>query len=215
MVENMMRDFKQTIEIGVAAGALITLGIAFFSLPPGWNLIPVFPIAIAAAFMLSKLKPARYKTDNKQTADRDITAPSVNAGESASQPGKAREFGRRMNRAFGPIAAGMIIDLVDLATFGQIGLFMGLPVGGLAGYWMGTALGLGRKAALWCALAAGIYCMLPLTEVLPLATLVGAWVRFRDSGKKRGVEGENDADCAPPPLPGHENEDLDFHKKTI
>ncbi len=91
---------------------------------------------------------------------------------------------RRLNRAFGPILAGIVIDLVDLATFGPIGLVLGIPLGGAAGYWMGTALGLERKHAWLCALAAGIYCTIPFTEVLPLATLVGAFVRFREGGKE-------------------------------
>ena len=91
---------------------------------------------------------------------------------------------QRLNRAFGPIAAGVIIDLVDFATFGPIGLVLGLPVGGLAGYWMGQCLGLERKACLWCALAAGIYCTIPFTELIPLATIVGAYARFRESGRE-------------------------------
>jgi len=93
-------------------------------------------------------------------------------------------LGRRLNRAFGPIVAGMLIDFVDLATFGPIGYVLGLPVGGLAGYWMGRCLGLERKASLFCALAAGFYCTIPYTEAIPLATLVGAYARFRESGRE-------------------------------
>jgi hypothetical protein len=88
-----------------------------------------------------------------------------------------------MNRAFGPIVAGLIIDLVDFATFGPIGFLLGLPVGGLAGYWMGRCLGLSRRASFYCALASGVYCTIPGTEVIPLATMVGAYVRFRESGR--------------------------------
>ena len=91
----------------------------------------------------------------------------------------------RLHRAFGPILAGVIIDAVDLATFGPIGLVLGLPIGGLAGYWMGTCLGLDRKACVLCALAAGIYCMIPFTEVVPLATLVGAYARFRETANEK------------------------------
>ena len=90
----------------------------------------------------------------------------------------------RLNRAFGPVVAGLIIDLVDLATFGPIGLVLGLPIGGAAGYWMGRTLGLNKKASLLCALAAGIYCTLPGTELLPLATLVGAGARYFESAPK-------------------------------
>ena len=90
----------------------------------------------------------------------------------------------RLNRAFGPVVAGLIIDLVDLATFGPIGLVLGLPIGGAAGYWMGRTLGLGKKPSLLCALAAGIYCTIPGTEFLPIATLVGAFARYSESKPK-------------------------------
>ena len=88
---------------------------------------------------------------------------------------------QRLNRAFGPVVAGLIIDFVDLATFGPIGYYLGLPVGAFAGYWMGRAIGLAPKPSLLCALAAGAYCMVPGTEMIPLATLVGAFARY--SGK--------------------------------
>lgn len=95
---------------------------------------------------------------------------------------------QRLNRAFGPVVAGLIIDLVDLGTFGPIGLVLGLPIGGAAGYWMGRTLGLSKKASLLCALAAGIYCTIPGTEMLPIATLVGAAARYYESAPKTPPE---------------------------
>ena len=96
---------------------------------------------------------------------------------------------QRLNRAFGPVVAGLIIDFVDLATFGPIGIYLGLPIGAFAGYWMGRALGLSSKFSLLCALLAGIYCMVPGTEMLPIATIVGACARYYESAPK----------SAPPP----------------
>ena len=90
----------------------------------------------------------------------------------------------RLNRAFGPVVAGLVIDFVDLATFGPIGLYLGLPIGAFAGYWMGRALGLDRKPSLLCALLAGVYCMIPGTEMIPVATVVGALARYRESAPK-------------------------------
>jgi|GEM_PF-1320890 len=90
---------------------------------------------------------------------------------------------QRLNYAFGPVIAGLIIDFMDLATFGPVGLFLGPPVGGMAGYWLGRALGLSQRHAVYCALAAGLYCTVPFTEVLPIATIIGACVRFWESGK--------------------------------
>lgn len=99
-----------------------------------------------------------------------------------------RNTAARLNKAFGPVAAGLVIDMLDVATFGPIGLFVGLPLGALMGYWMGQSLGLEPKARGWCALAAGIYCMVPATEFLPLATLLGAYARYRASGPKKEKE---------------------------
>ncbi len=91
---------------------------------------------------------------------------------------------KRLNRAFGPVIAGIIIDTVDLATFGPIGIITGLPIGGVTGYWMGRTLGLSRKASLWCALAAGVYMTIPMTEFIPLATIAGAYARYLESSHK-------------------------------
>ncbi|MEJ7591325.1 MAG: hypothetical protein WKF77_07235 [Planctomycetaceae bacterium] len=88
---------------------------------------------------------------------------------------------RRLNHAMGPVVAGMIIDAVDFVTFGPIGLALGIPIGAIAGYWLGQSMGLGKNACLFCAVAAGIYCTIPFTELLPLGTMVGALVRYKDA----------------------------------
>ncbi len=111
----------------------------------------------------------------------------ADAQEPACEPGAA-SVARRLNRAFGPIVAGMLIDLVDVATFGPIGFVLGVPVGGLAGYWMGRCLGLSRRASFYCALAAGVYATIPGTEMIPLATMVGAYARFRESAREPAPE---------------------------
>jgi len=110
------------------------------------------------------------------------TEPGQTAQQLCSNAGD-NELTMRLNRSFGPIAAGLIIDLFDFSTFGPIGLVLGLPVGGLSGYWTGRALGLDKRASVWCAICAAIYCTIPGTEFIPLATIIGAYVRFRQSGK--------------------------------
>ncbi len=87
---------------------------------------------------------------------------------------------RRLNRAFGPVVAGMIIDGVDFVTFGPIGLICGFPLGGLAGYWLGRCLGFDREMSIYCGLIAGVYCTIPGTELLPLGTLIGAYARYEE-----------------------------------
>jgi len=74
----------------------------------------------------------------------------------------------------------MIIDLVDLITFGPIGLILGLPVGAVAGYWLGHSMGLRSRGCWICAIAAGVYCTIPFTELVPLGTLLGALSRYQN-----------------------------------
>jgi hypothetical protein len=105
--------------------------------------------------------------------------------QAQSEPELLDDQANRLNRALSPVVAGMIIDGVDLATFGPIGLVLGLPIGGLAGYWLGKSLGLDKQKCLFCALAAGVYCAIPFTAPLPLATLVGAYARYRQTGPQQ------------------------------
>jgi hypothetical protein len=106
--------------------------------------------------------------------------PSPTEPESQPAPPSPPSQARRLNRAFGPVVAGLLIDFVDLSTFGPLGLYLGIPIGGFAGYWMGRALGLERKPSLVCALAAAVYSTLPGTEMIPLATIVGALARYHE-----------------------------------
>ena len=100
--------------------------------------------------------------------------------ESPTETKPAASVARRLNRAFGPVIAGLILDVVDLATFGPLGFFLGIPIGLAAGYWLGTCLALERRHCVWVAMAAAIYCTMPGTEFIPLGTLVGAYARFRE-----------------------------------
>ena len=83
--------------------------------------------------------------------------------------------------AIGPIAAGLLLDFVDFATYGPIGLWAGLALGGGAGYLLASGLGVAPERRPVYALVAGVYCMLPFTAFLPCATLVGALIRWRET----------------------------------
>lgn len=78
----------------------------------------------------------------------------------------------------GPIAAGLLLDLADFATLGPVGLWAGLVVGGTAGYLLALGLGVRPERRWGYALAAGVYCSLPFTGYLPVATLLGAMIRL-------------------------------------
>lgn len=115
---------------------------------------------------------------------REILEPEVlpPVGRSGPAPGGAPPpTWKRAQRAFGPILAGAFLDLIDLTTMGPAGFFIGAVVG----YWMGSSFELPLRTKLLLALGAGYYCMMPGTRALPLATLVGAYVRFREKSPPR------------------------------
>lgn len=68
--------------------------------------------------------------------------------------------------------AGAILDMLDLLTFGPIGLWLGMAIGGLAGWWLAPTLGFRAERRWLCALLAGVYCTLPVTSFIPAATLL-------------------------------------------
>ena len=181
----MKRSNPYLLPVSLAIEAFVVLGIASVFMPTGWNLIPLLLIACVAVVLAIKLSMLRAAPDKPAAEDRtiEIDVDDLKVMDSAPEP--TANMGRRINRAFGSLAAGLLIDLIDFASFGPIGLVLGIPLGGLVGYWMGRSLGLSRKASLWCALAAGLYCTAPATEFIPLAMIVGACVRFSESGKRR------------------------------
>jgi len=88
-----------------------------------------------------------------------------------------RERGRR---ALVAAAAGLLLDAADLASFGPLGPWLGLPLGAALGALLAPRLGLAatRRARALAAVLGAAYCALPTTELVPLATLLGAAVRF-------------------------------------
>lgn len=102
----------------------------------------------------------------------------------------------RAERAFGPVAVGLIMDLVDFSTFGPMGLYFGLLAGGSLTWYLCGLYDMPRRRRWPWVLAAGLYCTIPFTEFVPVATLIGACVRYWDL--KRDDENSNDT----PPSPG-------------
>lgn len=81
-------------------------------------------------------------------------------------------------RVLGPILAGLILDSVDFMTLGPVGFYTGMLAGGAVGYWLAPDLGFPARARLWAAALAGIYCTLPFTGFLPLATIAAGIASF-------------------------------------
>lgn len=98
------------------------------------------------------------------------------------EPGEQTQDGTsRWGKAIGPVVAGMIIDMLDLATFGHFGLYLGFLLGAPAGWYLARHLGLDRKRALLTAIGCGIYCTIPFTFPVPVATMIGVWARARQA----------------------------------
>lgn len=116
---------------------------------------------------------------NRQTREpqQEVLEPEVlppSNGAAAPAPRSPAE------RAFGPVLAGLLIDLIDLATFGPIGIALGFALGGgIAWYITGLYRLPARQRVAWT-VAAGTYCTIPITEFIPVGTLVGAFVRYRE-----------------------------------
>ncbi len=107
---------------------------------------------------------------------REVEGLPVAAAAGEPAPSEAR----RVERAFGPLAAGIILDLVDLITVGPAGFLIGFPVG----VWLGWIFRLRWWQMVLCGLVAGTYCVIPYTNLIPVGTLVGAFVQYREMGRR-------------------------------
>jgi hypothetical protein len=115
-----------------------------------------------------------------QSGDDQSHTPAV---DNSSNDGEEGQFPPdslilRLHRAFGPLAGGMILDAADLLTPGPVGLAGGQFVGMPVGWWISSIYGFTIPSRLLCATLAGVYCMTPGTELIPLATIISAAARF-------------------------------------
>lgn len=84
----------------------------------------------------------------------------------------------RVTSALSPIIAGMALDAIDLATMGPLGLTFGLFLGAVVGWTLSPIFGLRGRGRWWASVIAGLYCAIPGTEFLPIATMLAALARF-------------------------------------
>ena len=109
----------------------------------------------------------------------------------ADPPAAPKRRHGRAEKAFGPVAVGLIMDLVDFSTFGPMGLYFGLFAGGaLAWYLCGLYDMPWHRRWPWM-LGAGLYCTIPFTEFVPVATIIGACVRYWDLKREEAAAREN------------------------
>ena len=86
--------------------------------------------------------------------------------------------GRRLYNTLFPVIGGLVLDFTDFVTFGPIGIYTGLLIGGLIGWLISSIYGFSTKKRLLWALVSGIYCTIPVTEFIPVATILSAVARF-------------------------------------
>ncbi|PID28228.1 MAG: hypothetical protein CR982_04555 [Candidatus Cloacimonadota bacterium] len=85
---------------------------------------------------------------------------------------------KRVYKVIGPIAGGMVLDLADLATFGPMGLYVGIFAGAIITFYITSFYNLDKFTRFALILLGGVYCTLPMTEAIPAATLVSAFVNY-------------------------------------
>ena len=73
--------------------------------------------------------------------------------------------------AAGPLFGAMLLDFADLLSLGPQALPLALFVAAPLGWAIAAALGLSRNWRLTSGLVAGIYCLLPGAELIPVATV--------------------------------------------
>lgn len=79
---------------------------------------------------------------------------------------------RESGGGWGPILGALAIDLADLAMIGPVGVVAGFFVGFALTGMLALAMAVPWRRALVLSLLAGLYCMSPITDVVPLATVL-------------------------------------------
>lgn len=95
-----------------------------------------------------------------------------------SQRPAGAEIARRVHFTLGPIAAALLLDALDLVTFGPIGLYAGFLLGAGTVFWLTSIYRFSVPMRLFWSAFAGLYCTTPCTEFLPIATMLSAAHRF-------------------------------------
>ncbi len=120
-----------------------------------------------------------------------------NQPKPAEPIGELRGFFQRLCFALGPLGAGIVLDLLDFATFGPIGLFAGALVGGYAGWILGAYQNFDRNLRIAYAICTAAYMTIPFTETIPVATILVLVARFFE-GPNMNAEPQPSVDATDP-----------------
>ena len=77
-----------------------------------------------------------------------------------------------------PVVGGVIIDVADVVSLGGLGGVGGAMIGALITYGVCSQTQMSRLRTMGLTMAGAIYCALPFTEALPLATLLALVTSF-------------------------------------
>ena len=115
---------------------------------------------------------AHVRVDTRKDAQQAMRGSNLPVRREDADVSTRREQRRRQIRGFLPILGAVIIDGMDLVTMGPVGIGMGMFVGGLLSWAVAYRHGLTFWQSLIAGTAGALYCALPFTEALPIATLL-------------------------------------------
>ena len=118
------------------------------------------------------------KVEDKNVYEPEVLPPIKDGADARPPPLKNPEW-ERWRRTFAPIMVGILVDIVDFFSMGPSGLRYGFLLGTLAAFAIGSMYAMPLRQRFLYSIGAGLYCMMPFTERLPLATLVGLYLRFK------------------------------------
>ncbi len=116
----------------------------------------------------------------------------IGDGSGAREPASGPPEGSHETGRGVLVLAGLILDLVDLSTTGPLGIF-GLVIGAALVWFFAGVHGFRGARRAWLALCGGVYCALPLTEMIPLGTVLGVYLTLRGV-RTEGRRGAGNAD---------------------
>ena len=70
------------------------------------------------------------------------------------------------------VMVGLLVDALDLLTMGLVGIRIGFPLGAILTFYLLGIFRLPLQTRILISLAAGAYCAIPFTSLIPLGTLL-------------------------------------------